>query len=155
MKRFSFRLETLLELRVRREDEVKQELGKINLRIATSRKELVALADALKELQEEEKQKRLGVKSAVELRYGVAYRFKLKKDILVKGRQIDDFQAQALAVRKKLVRAKQERRAIEIVRERQFDAWKKKYRTREQGFTDDISQQSYIRHAREAAVPAA
>jgi flagellar export protein FliJ len=99
--------------------------------------------------------KNRNVQSVLELRYGVAYRFKLKKDILLKGRQIDDLLAQAHAVRKRLVKAKQEHRAIEIVRERQFDAWKKEYRTREQGFIDDVSQQGYLRRTREAAAPAA
>ncbi|MBN1128914.1 MAG: flagellar export protein FliJ [Chitinispirillaceae bacterium] len=151
MKRFVFRLQTLLDLRKRREDEVKQELGKKNLQILDARKELAALTVALKELQGAEKKHRTAVTSAVGLRYGVAYRFKLKKDILVKGRQIDDLQAQAHGIRKMLVKAKQERRAIEIVRERQYDAWKKAKSIREQGFIDDVSQQGFLRRKREAA----
>jgi flagellar FliJ protein len=154
VKRFEFRLETLLALRKRREDEIKQELGKKIQGIVTVCKELAAITEALKALQGEEKRKRPVTTSAVELRYGIAYRFKLKKDILVKGRLIDDLQAQAHAIRAKLVKAKQERRAIEIVRERQYAAWKKAYRTQEQGFIDDVSQQAYIRHAREAAAAA-
>lgn len=154
MKRFEFRLETLLALRKRREDEIKQELGKKIQAIVTARKELAAIAEALQALQSEEKLKRPVTTSAVELRYGIAYRFKLKKDILVKGRLIDDLQAQAHAVRAKLVKAKQERRAIEIVRERQYAAWKKAYRTHEQGFIDDVSQQAYIRRAKAAAAAA-
>ena len=154
MKRFEFRLETLLELRRRREDVIKQELGKKIQDIMTARKELAVITEALKALQSEEKQKRPQASSAVELRYGIAYRFKLKNDILVKGRFIDDLQAQAHAVRARLVKAKQERRAIEIVRERQYAAWKKAYRTQEQGFIDDISQQAYIRRAKAAAAAA-
>jgi flagellar FliJ protein len=151
MKRFTFRLETLLELRKRKEDEIKQELGKKNNQISAARKELAALSEKLHTLQDEEKRKRHELTSAVELRYGVVYRFKLKKDILVKVRQIDDFSAQAHAVRRKLVKAQQDRRAIEIVRERQYDTWKKEYRTREQVFTDEVAQQGYIRKARETA----
>ena len=153
MKRFEFRLETLLELRKRREDEIKQELGEKIQSIMKARKELAAIADALKELQSDEKKRRPRATSAQELRYGIAYRFKLKKDILLKGRQIDDLQVQAHAVRARLVKAKQERRAIEIVRERQYDAWKKAYRTQEQGFIDDVSQQGYLRRARTARAP--
>jgi flagellar export protein FliJ len=58
MKRFTFRLETLLDLRKRREDEVKQELGKKNFQIMKARQELMALSEALKDLQNDEKQKR-------------------------------------------------------------------------------------------------
>jgi flagellar FliJ protein len=154
VKRFEFRLETLRALRQRREDEIKQELGKKIQGIITARKELSEITEALKALQGEEKKNRPQATSAVELRYGIAYRFKLKKDILVKGRQIDDLQAQAHAIRAKLVKAKQERRAIDIVRERQYAAWKKAYRTQEQGFIDDVSQQAYIRRARAAAAAA-
>jgi flagellar FliJ protein len=154
VKRFEFRLETLLALRKRREDEIKQELGKKIQGIVTVCKELAAITEALKALQGEEKRKRPVTTSAVELRYGIAYRFKLKKDILLKGRLIDDLQAQAHAIRAKLVKAKQERRAIEIVRERQYAAWKKAYRTQEQGFIDDVSQQAYIRRAKAAAAAA-
>jgi flagellar export protein FliJ len=154
VKRFEFRLETLLALRQRREDEIKLELGKKIQGIMAARKELAEITEALKALQSEEKKKRPQTTSAVELRYGITYRFKLKKDILVKGRQIDDLQAQAHAIRAKLVKAKQERRAIEIVRERQYAVWKKAYRTQEQGFIDDVSQQGYIRRAKAAAAAA-
>lgn len=155
MRRFHFRLETLLSLRKRKEDEVKQELGKKNHEILAARQELAALTGALAGLQATEKKRRVSGASAVELRYSVAYRFKLTGDILEKGRAVDDLQAQALAIRKKLVKAKQDRRAIEIVRERQWNEWHKEYRTREQGFSDDVSQQGYIRRTGAAAHSAA
>ena len=80
MKRYRFRLETLLELRKRREDEIKLQLGKKNREIVAARKELAAASDALKSLQASEKKTRATATSALVLRYSVTYRFKLKED---------------------------------------------------------------------------
>jgi flagellar protein FliJ len=149
MKRFRFKLETILALRKRREEEVKLLLGKKNREIITARKELTEVSEALKNLQADEKRKRSDVKSALELRYSVAYRYKLRQDILKKACQIDDFLAQAVDIRKKLVKAKQERSAIEIVREKQYEAWHEEMKSAEQKFIDDVSQQGFIRKMRE------
>jgi flagellar FliJ protein len=151
MKRYRFRLETLLELRKRREDEIKLQLGKKNRELLTARKDLAATNEELKSLQASEKIKRTAVRSALELRYSVTYRFKLKDDILKKARFIDELGAQAGGIRKKLVSARQQSRAIEIVKERQFAEWKKEYLSQEQKFIDDISQQGYIRKAMQQA----
>lgn len=154
MKRFTFRLETLLELRTRMEDGIKQELADKLRELLRARNDLAGLSDALKKLQEEEKKRRSDAQSALELRYGIVYRFKLKKDILLKGRQIEDLHLQAHAIRTRLVKAKRDRRAIEIIRERQRAAWKKACRTQEQGFIDDVSQQGYLRRTRAPATAA-
>jgi flagellar FliJ protein len=154
MKRFEFKLESLLELRKRKEDEVKQLLGRKNQEILAARKELTSLKTALDDLQSSEKKKRKEVTSVVELRYSVAYRFKLKKDILEKCRTLDGLAAQAGEIRRQLVAAKQQRRAIEIVRERQFEAWRKAYRAQEQRFIDDVSQQGFIRKSRNEMIAA-
>jgi flagellar export protein FliJ len=98
-------------------------------------------------LQASEKKTRATARSALVLRYSVTYRFKLKEDIVKKVRLIDDLGAQAESIRKKLVHAKQRRRAIEIVKERQVAEWKKAYSAHEQKFIDDISQQGFIRKA--------
>jgi flagellar protein FliJ len=145
MKRYHFRLDTLLELRKRREDEIKQQLGKKNREILAVRKELSAINLELKSLQDSEKKTRNTVKSALLLRYSVTYRFKLKEDIVKKTRLIDELSVQAEGIREKLVRAKQQRRAIEIVKEKKLAEWKKEYSLREQKFIDDISQQGFIR----------
>jgi flagellar protein FliJ len=148
VKRFEFKLEALLELRKRKEDEVKQLLGKKNQEIIAARKEITRLKEALDALQSSEKKKRADAISVVELRYSVAYRYKLKRDILASCRRLDELAVQAADIRKKLVQAKQQRRAIEVVRERQYEAWRKEYRKQEQRFIDDVSQQAFIRKSR-------
>ena len=154
MKRFEFKLESLLTLRVRKEDEVKQLLGKKNQEIISTRKELAASKAAFDNLQNSEKKKRREATSVIELRYSVAYRFKLKQDILEKCRSLDELAVQASEIRKQLVLAKQQRRAIEVVRERQYEAWRKEYRAQEQRFIDGVSQQAFIRKTRSDAAVA-
>jgi flagellar protein FliJ len=145
MKRFRFKLESLLELRKRKEEEVKLHLGKKNREIISARHELVEVNEALKTLQADEKKKRAEVKNALDLRYAVVYRYKLKQDILKKARQLEELNSQAADIRKNLVKAKQERRAIEIVREHRHEEWQKEYTAQEQAFIDDVSQQGFIR----------
>jgi flagellar export protein FliJ len=82
------------------------------------------------------------------LRYSVSYRFKLKNDLLMISRKIDDMYAEAFEIQKKLIVAAKELRAIELIKERQIEQWKKEYRLHEQGIIDDISQQGFIRKSK-------
>jgi flagellar export protein FliJ len=75
----------------------------------------------------------------------VAYRFKLKKEMLAVGRKMDEIQQNIYRIRKKLISATKDRKAVEILLERQKSEWLKKYRTQEQSFIDDIAQKNYIR----------
>jgi flagellar FliJ protein len=140
MQRFRFTLETLLELRRRKEDAVKLELARKQGEVGIAQGQLDALARAWDALQR-----------VVLMRHAVAFRHKLKLDMLAKGRQIDELKAEAERIRKRLVKATQEVRALELLRERRFAEWRKEYRAEEQGFIDDVSQQGYIRKKKNVA----
>jgi flagellar protein FliJ len=144
MKRFTFKLAPLLELRKQHEEGIKLMLAEKNREIITANRELAGHYEALKELQASEKSRRAGQEAVVLLRYSVAYRYKLKSAILQCGRQIDDLRAEASAIQRKLLGATKARRALEIIRDRQHDTWKKEYRRKEQQFIDDVAQQKYI-----------
>lgn len=148
MKRFVFRLETLLDIRKRSEEQIKLRLAKKNRKIIEKQKILEGCYQELKELQSSEKARRSGGEPVVLLRYSVAFRHKLKGDILEAGRCIDDLRASVAAIRNELVEATKARRALEIIRERQLLAWKKSYNREEQNFIDDVAQQKYIRAQR-------
>ena len=145
MRRFKFGLDTLLEMRCRKEEQVKLLLAEKNRNIMDAQKEFFDIHAQLKELQNSEKLKREKVIDVMLLRYSVSYRFKLKENLLSAGQKIDDLKAQAEEIRKSLVAATKNRRAIEIIKERRFAEWKKEYKSQEQGFIDDISQQGFIR----------
>ena len=144
MKRFTFKLDALLELRRQHEENIRLRLGEKNREIVAATRELNGLYKELKELQSTEKDRRAGSEPVTLLRYSVAYRYKLKEDILRTGRVIDDLRAQAAAIRRELLGATKARRALEIIRDRQLEQWKKEYRRKEQNFIDDVAQQKYI-----------
>lgn len=148
MKKFSFRLEPLLSLRLRREEEVKHALGRKNNEIAAVRAAIVQLDDEFRRMQATEKKKRSEVRNAQELRYSTAYRFKLRGDIRERKRALIELNRQAEEIRKQLVAAKRDRRAVEIIRERRFGEWRHDYNQQEQKFVDEVSRQGFIRNGK-------
>jgi flagellar protein FliJ len=148
MKRFTFKLDTMLELRKQEEEKVKLELAEKNREIIALQEELNQAYLSLKELQASEKERRSGSEPVMEMRYGVAYRYKLKNDILTTGRSIDDLRAESNTIQKRLMEAIKRRRALEVIRDRRYSAWKKNYLREEQKFIDDVAQQKYSRTKR-------
>lgn len=151
MKRFSFRLAPVLELRKRTEDAVKLELAKKNQQILDAKQELASLHGELVALQTEEKGRRSRNANIQALRASVSYRFRLKEDILKTGNKVEDLNHDALVIQGSLVKAVQARRAIELVRESRYRDWKKDAQREGQAFTDEVSQQGFIRRKHAAA----
>jgi flagellar protein FliJ len=151
MRRFQFTLATLLEIRKRKEDECKREMGEKNRKIMQAKKEMLGLHGALASLQAEEKKRRSTHPDLQSMRHAVAFRNQLKLDMLAKGEEIRVLEEDAEVVRKKLTRLTQEKRAVEIIGERRLAEWKKEANRQEQGTTDDVSQQGFIRKKRAAA----
>lgn len=145
MKRFEFPLEALLEKRKREEEAVKLELAGKNKEITAAQNELLDIEKELRGLQEEEKRKRKQVKDVLPLKMSVSYRNKLKLDILKKGEDIHTLQMQRGDIRKRLVKATQKKRALELLREARYQEWLKENKRLEQVFLDDVSQQGFIR----------
>jgi len=145
MKRFEFPLEVLLEKRKREEEAVKLELAGKNKEITAAQNELLDIEKELRGLQEEEKRKRKQVKDVLPLKMSVSYRNKLKLDILKKGEDIHTLQMQRGDIRKRLVKATQKKRALELLRETRYQEWLKENKRLEQVFLDDVSQQGFIR----------
>jgi flagellar protein FliJ len=146
MKKFIFSLETLLDIRQKKEDKIKLQLAEKNREIIKLQNDLSLIHDQLKAFQSSEIKSRVDEKiDPFLLRYSVTYRFKLKEDMLKLGRHIDDLKAQKWKINRKLITATKERRAIEILKEKRFLEWKKEYGSKEQKYIDDISQQGFIR----------
>lgn len=145
MNRFRFRLEVLLDLRKKNEDKIKLMLADKNGKIIEAQKKVNQIHDELKTLQASEKTQRSNTINPVLLRYSISYRYKLKQDLITAGRSVDDLKAQAYKIQQDLVEATKKRRAVEIVKEHRQSEWKKELLNREQQFTDEISQQSFIR----------
>ncbi|NLL14143.1 MAG: flagellar export protein FliJ [Fibrobacter sp.] len=148
MKKFRFALQPVLSIRERKEEQIKLQYAAKIGQIVETQKTREGIIRELKNLQESEKQNRADAKNITMLRYSVAYRFKLKNDLLTISQKIDDMNAEAFEIHKQLIQAAKERRAIELIKERQIKQWRKEYRLNEQGIIDDISQQGFIRKSK-------
>ncbi len=145
MKNFVFRLEALLDVKKRKEEEVKLLLAEVNRQAEQVRAEINRIQGMLKEFQVSEKLNRKAGESIASMRSSVAYRHSLKLDLLREGRKLDEILQETHKIHQELVVASQERRAVEIIKEKRYADWKRKNSILEQGFIDEISQQGYIR----------
>ena len=154
MKRFHFRLDVLLDIKKRAEEEIKKELAKKNGEILASRREREELVRRLETFFIEEKQQRLRILDLLALKFSISYRSHLQKDIAHKDRCIEGLVGELENVRVRLAQATKERRVLEILKEKRLARWKKEYKKEEQEYIDDVSQKGYIRrlHAASASL---
>ncbi len=149
MKRFRFRLETVLQLRLRKEEELKSALGRKQQEIHFIEQSIGELGETLRTLQSDQKSRRAAEVDVVSLRHSVAYRHKLKLDMLAKGAEMEKCRAEALKIRSRLNQAIKDRRIVELLKEKRLVEWKKANAAQEQKFIDDLTQQRYT-HQRKA-----
>jgi flagellar protein FliJ len=151
VKRFRFRLQTLLDIKIRTEDRIKRKLAEENSRVMTAARNMVELQEQLKQFQMDEKRQRLKAVTAGALRASINYRFKLQADIAGKNKQILDLKQSVQSMVRMLLEAKKETKALEILRDKKLAEWKHDNKLREQEFTDDVSQKGFIKKTRTAA----
>ena len=151
MKRFRFRLQTLLDIKIRTEDRIKRKLAEENSRVMAAARNMVELQEQLKQFQIDEKRQRLKSVTAGALRASINYRFKLQADIAGKNKQILDLKQSVQSMVRMLMEAKKETKALEILRDKKLVEWKHDNKLREQEFTDDVSQKGFIKKTRTAA----
>jgi flagellar FliJ protein len=151
MKRFRFRLESLLEIKKRAEEEIKKKLALKNAEILNAKRDQQELETRLASFFAEEKLQRLRVLDPVTLRFSISYRTQLQKDIGQKKQQVEKLSAEKENIRVLLTEAKKETRVLEILKEKKLAQWKKEYKMEEQEFVDDVSQKGHIRKMRAAS----
>ena len=105
MKKFRFALQPVLSIRERKEEQIKLQYAAKIGQIVETQKTREGIIRELKNLQESEKQNRADAKNITMLRYSVAYRFKLKNDLLTISQKIDDMNAEAFEIHKQLIQA--------------------------------------------------
>jgi flagellar biosynthesis chaperone FliJ len=101
-------------------------------------------------MQRDALEQRRGRADIVAFRQVVSYRHALKSAMLAKGREIERLQGEEREIRARLVEAIRQRRAIEAVREKRYQQWRKEYQTEERVVTDEVSQNVFIRRTRTA-----
>jgi flagellar protein FliJ len=152
MKRFSFRLQTLLDMKKRKEEEIKRALAEKNGQIAKAQRKMEEIRLELVRFQAAEKKQRGLSPTAQYLRLSVTYRFKLQGDISGVYRKIIALTKESQEIILSLTEAKKESRALEILKEKKYLQWKLEGKREEQEFVDDISQKEYIRKGKTAQV---
>ncbi|MGB7567854.1 MAG: flagellar export protein FliJ [Chitinivibrionales bacterium] len=154
MKRFRYRLQTLLDIKKRKEEEIKRKLAEKNNQVLRAQKQLKELHEQLARFQASEKKQRMQSVTVYALRASVVYRYKLQADIAGKGKEIVQLTQDAHTIVKLLTEAKRECKVLEILRDKKLAEWKREYKIEEQEFTDDVSQKGFIRKTRTAALQA-
>ncbi len=145
MKRFTFSLQSVLNLREQEESDAKLSLAEKEGELVSCNQELENIKSDLNKFQAKEKANRKASQSAIELRYSVSWRHKIKKDISQKLSEIEEVKIDIDVARKKLIEATKKRKGLEILRENKLDKWKKAANREEQLFLDELSQNSFIR----------
>jgi len=110
------------------------------------RAEIERAQGKLKDFQRSVKEQRLcGGENVADLRQSVSHRNALKLNLLKTGQKLDSVMVEAYGINQELIKAAQERRAVEIIREKRYEEWKKENAAAEQKFIDELSQQMYVR----------
>ncbi len=150
MKQFHFTLEALLEMRRRKEDECKQELAKVNIRLLQAQGGLGAIEQEWTELQRDELERRKKKIVPEAMSQAVSYRLHLERKAILQELEIRRILLEQEQKRLALVRATQEKKAIENLRERRFQEWRNAARRAETKAVDDLCQIQYVRNLRTA-----
>lgn len=149
MRKFAFSLESVLDLKRRREEALLEELAK---RVRSAN----AAEEALKELREQRRRaqaewrKLLRGRIEVEkVRSAQDYVAWLDGRIERQRTVVQRLQDEVRLCRQQVVAASQERKALERLRERQWEAHQREYRREEQAFLDELATQGYARQEKQ------
>lgn len=147
MKRFRFNLQALLDMKERAEDQCKQDLAKVNRKLYDEEAVLGRIEVEWNNLQQEELERRKGgISRPAGMGRAVEYRLWLQDQAIQQDLIIQRVKAEQEAKRQALVKATQEKKAIENIRERRFQDWRREYRREEAKTLDDICQIQYVRN---------
>ena len=151
MKRFAFRLQPLLDIKKRREEDLKLELARKNAGVLSARGRAAENRKALSDFQDAEKLRRTASVSAQSLRLSIAFRYRLQRDIAQAEAVVESLSREAAVLLHSLTEAKRESKTLEILRDKKRSQWKLDYKREEQEIIDDVSQKKYIRQKNASA----
>lgn len=138
MAKFKFRLKQILELKIKMEDNLKNELGKAQRKLAEEEK----LLEYLKLLEEENikdfnLQANKGI-SVDHLKMHISYISLIRGKIALQKENVNYAQHVVDKVRGELIKIMQERKILDKLREKKFNLFKKEQAKLEQKLNDEI-----------------
>lgn len=144
MARFRFRLQTLLDHRLRKEDELKRGLGEIQRAIMREQQALEQLERGLREAAARHAQfsaETVDVEKEQLFRNFYSY---LCLRIEDKQETICELNEKLDAQRDRVVEAMRERKTVESLRDRKFEEFRLNELRKEQAFLDDLATTRYV-----------
>lgn len=149
MARFRFQLQALLDARQRVEDERRREVSELEAERHRLEEDLRRRQTSIVDAREEARDGLLGEVRPHLLRAAANASMSLMRDAQRSVLELAGLHRRLEAARAVLSEASKERRAIELVKERRFEAWKHEIERREQATLDELATNAGARRARE------
>ncbi|MGE5552342.1 MAG: flagellar export protein FliJ [Betaproteobacteria bacterium] len=148
MKKFSFSLQAVLDLKRHREEALLEELAKRTRAVAAAEERLQELRRERRRAERELRQLLRGRLEVGQVRVAQDYLLGLDGRIEGQSQEVHRRREEVEACRGQVVAARQERKTFEKLRERQWEAYQKEYHRQEQSFLDELATQGYARQER-------
>lgn len=150
MRKFQFRLQTLLDFRRRREEEGQQELARQEGLLADLQKEKKSLLDQATEQRRKLLFPEGHTLSVEDIRSDRKLLDRLEAGIQKKDEEIEQGRQERERLVDALVELKRERETVDKLKEKDFEKWRRDANRKEQGFLDEIGSMASARRRRES-----
>lgn len=145
MPRFSFKLQRVLDIKGRREEQLKGELASAKREYKEEEEVLHSLERSYSIYLDGLRRHQLKTISIQEVNWYRTYLSKLANDISVQSQKLEDLLRRIDELKEKLIEVSKERRVLEKLRERKWDEFKKEVERLEQETLDEIGISRHIR----------
>ncbi|MBL4889753.1 MAG: flagellar export protein FliJ [Candidatus Lindowbacteria bacterium] len=146
MAKFKFRWESILRFRQRIEDHKKLAVAKANHARLSSLKTLEETSSRLESATKSGSELAAAAPKLDDLKQIYQYRLALTQQQAEQNFDLEAKQVDLDAAVSVLVKARKDRRVIEILKEKQFDKWKIEEERKEQAELDEISVNIFVRN---------
>jgi flagellar FliJ protein len=148
---FKFRLEKVLDMRLQREKLLSKQYQELLAQAERERRFLLELQELQAERREELARKQRGSVEVQEVMNYFTYLEALAERIEEQVIRVREAEERAEEARQELLRASQERKAVEKLKEQQFEAWRKEQLRVEGVFLDEMASSRFNRTQAETA----
>jgi flagellar FliJ protein len=124
MKKFIFRLQTVLDHALRLEEERLQELARLQSLLYLKQEEILRAQDACRKMRATIGEHQRGLFDAATLQHIRLHLEALQAEVVVREEERSALEAQIAAQMQQVMEARQKRQALEKLREKQWDAYR-------------------------------
>ncbi len=139
MKGFNFRLQRVLDLRITIEDQIKNQLGVIRNEVKKEEDTLERFLSEQRQRLDQVEGKATGEVSPWDMTLEVQYLQNLRNRIQLQHHKIQDLKVAEEKKREELLKASQDRKILEKLKERKFEEFQKTVESKEQALTDEVA----------------